>query len=1118
MKCHLIISLFLSIVFSAQSQAEQSVYYKVPLKPKCQDKVIEFTESLGPSLESIKVWVFFTNKAVKSKEELWRALVESKTSFPERTLKRRSKVRPPDQLVDYQDLPVFSEYISHVLQNGAKHRATSRWLNGISVEANRQQIQQIEKLPFVHEIRAVVKFKRKKVEYKGDSFSKVRSLHKQNVSELDYGRSFAQLEQMRVPILHQLGYSGQGVLLCMLDTGFYKEHESFQHLNILAERDFVFDDNDTQTNPNDPNDSSDHHGTLTLSVAGGFKEGQLIGPAFGVDVILAKTEDTRGETPVEEDYWVEGIEWADSLGADVVSSSLAYDNWYSFSDFDGNTAVTTRAADRAASLGIVVVNAAGNYRHTTGHISAPADGDSVITVGAVDSTGILASFSSPGPTYDGRIKPDVCAQGVDTRCAVGGQLATRSPTGYGRAGGTSLSTPLVAGVAALLLEIHPEWGPWDVINALRSTASQNENPDNDYGWGIVNAFRAANIKVPYVIFTDYSVDDDSLESSQGNGNGTVEPGEQVELSITVVNLSDNTGSNDAVASLKTEDPYVSFIQSEVELGTILPGESAITQHPFVFRMSSSAPDSHVVLFQLDVSDIDGNLATSHFKLPIVKYWAVKGIVVDAGTGGAVENVQLAITGPLNETGSILSDEVKTGRTAVNGQYEFLLPEGQYAIQAKARGYLTPNAKVFKLPQDTVDLDFQLAAPALHIDIDSVVTTTTLGDSFNQEMIFTNTGSGSLFFSVLEVLERDHSVNSDKNIHALFNLIPGKLGRYPQMKVVETAPSPVDSLWQLLYTTSDDGTQLCMKECYAQRNENYIYFKLTGYRNWGDVTNWELDFFLDTDANAKSGDNSNAIIGTEYLLSAGSRGTVLLKWTGEGYKFMDFLSYAKVTGDVCELGAKYSQLGIIGSNAGQVNMLAFLLEDREGGEKVLRDILPDDGGLSFIPYSFFGSGWIDVVPSWGVLQAGQSQTVHINLDASQLNFGQYRSFLLAVSNQVAGPLKYIPVEFDIVTGISKRVKEHLPKSFKLYPNNPNPFNPGTTINYALSNSSHIRLEVFNVLGQKVATLVDEHKLAGNHTFHWNGKDTSNQEVPAGIYFCCLVAEGDFKKTQKMIKLP
>lgn len=1118
MKCHIIFLLVLFIVFSAQSQSEQSIYYKVPLHPKCQDEVIQFTASQGSSSESIKVWVFFTNKAVKSKEELGRALIESKTSFPERTLKRRSKVRPKDQLVDYQDLPVFSEYISNVLQNGAKHRATSRWLNGISVEANRQQIQQIEKLPFVHEIRAVVGFKRKKVEYKGDSFSKVRSLHKQNASELDYGRSFAQLEQMRVPILHQLGYSGQGVLLCMLDTGFYKEHESFQHLNILAERDFVFDDNDTQTNPNDQNDSSDHHGTLTLSVAGGFKEGKLIGPAFGVDVILAKTEDTRGETPVEEDYWVEGIEWADSLGADVVSSSLAYDDWYAFSDFDGNTAVTTRAADRAANLGIVVVNAAGNYRHTTGHISAPADGDSVITVGAVDSTGVLAHFSSPGPTFDGRIKPDVCAQGIRTRCASGGMLSTHTPTGYGHAGGTSLSTPLVAGVAALLLEIHPEWGPWDVINALRSTASQSDSPNNDYGWGIVNAFRAANIKVPYVIFSAYSVDDDSLESSWGNGNGTVEPGEQVELGITVVNLSDSTESNDAVAILKTEDPYVDFIQSEVGIGTIFPGERALVQHPFVFKINSSAPDSHVVIFQLEVSDPAGNLAHSHFKLPLVKFWSVKGTVVDAGTNAGVENGQLMVTGPLSETRSIISEEVKSCRTSVNGQYQFLLPEGQYAIQAKKSGYLTPHAKVFKLPQDTVDLDFQLAAPVLHIDIDSVVITTTLGACINQEMTFTNTGSGSLFYSVHEVLERNNSAHSVKNNFTFFNSIPSKPERFPQMEAVETAPSPIDSSWQLLYRTSDKGTQLCLKEFNAQRNDDYIYFKLTGYRNWGDVTGWELDVLLDIDANAKTGDNSNAIIGTEYLLSAGSRGTVLLQWTSEGYKFMDFLSYANVTGDVCELGVKYSQLGSSGSNVDQVNMLAILLEDREGGEKVLRDILPDDGGLSFIPYSFFGSGWIDVVPSWGVLQAGQSQQVHINLDASQLNFGQYRTILLAVSNQVAGPLKYIPVEFDITTDISKREKGHLPKSFKLYPNNPNPFNPGTTINYALSKSSHIRLEVFNVLGQTVTILEDQYKLAGYYTYHWNGKDASNQVVPAGIYFCYMVAGGDFMKTQKMIKLP
>jgi subtilisin family serine protease len=207
---------------------------------------------------------------------------------------------------------------------------------------------------------------------------------------------------------------------------------------------------------------------------------------------LGKTENSRFEQPIEEDYWVAAIEWAESLGAEVVSSSLGYTDWYTFEDLDGETAVTTRAANRATSLGVVVVNAAGNERDDPwGHIITPADGFDVIAVGAVDRTGILSWFSSPGPSADGRIKPDVCAMGVNN------WLAANSPDGtdiYRNGSGTSFATPLVAGTIALILEIHRDWTPAQVREALTKSADRSLSPNNDYGWGIINAHLAAGMK------------------------------------------------------------------------------------------------------------------------------------------------------------------------------------------------------------------------------------------------------------------------------------------------------------------------------------------------------------------------------------------------------------------------------------------------------------------------------------------------------------------------------------------------------------------------------------------------------------------------------------------------
>jgi subtilisin family serine protease len=192
------------------------------------------------------------------------------------------------------------------------------------------------------------------------------------------------------------------------------------------------------------------------------------------------------------DNWQRGAEWADSLGADVLSSSLGYLTFdspfpsYTQADLDGQTTVVTRAAQEATKRGIVVVTAAGNEGPTAPSLIGPADADTVITVGAVDSMNVITGFSSRGPTGDGRIKPDVVAQG---RAVYLPQFT--STTGFGRASGTSFATPLTAGVAALLLQVHPTWGPFEVREAMRETALNHASPNNDLGWGLVQGFAAS---------------------------------------------------------------------------------------------------------------------------------------------------------------------------------------------------------------------------------------------------------------------------------------------------------------------------------------------------------------------------------------------------------------------------------------------------------------------------------------------------------------------------------------------------------------------------------------------------------------------------------------------------
>jgi hypothetical protein len=278
----------------------------------------------------------------------------------------------------------------------------------------------------------------------------------------------------------------------MMDAGFdLLSHQVFGSMNIIATWDFVNGDINVE-NHGDIGDGS--HGTSTLSLIGGFYEGQLIGPAFGADFILAKTENTESETPVEEDNWIAAMEWADSIGVDITSTSLSYTEFdppfqgYTWQDMDGNTARITIGADYAVKLGIFVVNSAGNYGYNSSHntLGAPADGDSVIAVGSVKSSGERSSFSSVGPTVDGRTKPDLMAMGSNNYVACNWFTSCYSDFGSG----TSWSCPMLAGASALLLEVDPSLTPMELRDLLRNTASRSTNPDNLYGWGIINTHAA----------------------------------------------------------------------------------------------------------------------------------------------------------------------------------------------------------------------------------------------------------------------------------------------------------------------------------------------------------------------------------------------------------------------------------------------------------------------------------------------------------------------------------------------------------------------------------------------------------------------------------------------------
>ena len=425
---------------------------------------------LPPKASADLVWVTFRDRGPDGWTDSARARSEAEAFLTPRALARRAKAAAGAAAID---IPPPAPYVAALESAGARIRVRSRWLNAVSIDAAPAAIERIRSLPFVASLTPVSTMERQ---------APATAAATAAAEEFNFGPGGDQLDMLHVPEAHAMGYTGAGVVIGVLDTGFELGHECFARLDVRDQRDFVFNDSNTGFDASQDPQGQSSHGTATLSAMAGYAPGKLIGTAYGASYLLAKTERTNSERPIEEDYWIAGLEWVEAMGADIATTSLSYPDWYRREERDGQTAPVTRMANLAWERGLLLVNSVGNYGPGGTTLAPPADAPGVLSVGAVDRNGRVVGFSSRGPAADGRVKPELCALGSGVRLAGGwGRDA------YEFASGTSFASPLVAGVAALVIEAHRDWSPEAVREALLASASRAERPDNDYGWGLVNA-------------------------------------------------------------------------------------------------------------------------------------------------------------------------------------------------------------------------------------------------------------------------------------------------------------------------------------------------------------------------------------------------------------------------------------------------------------------------------------------------------------------------------------------------------------------------------------------------------------------------------------------------------
>ncbi|WP_300698096.1 S8 family serine peptidase [Bacteroides sp.] len=419
--------------------------------------------------------------SLKDKAATTYSLDRPEAFLSEKAIARRQKQNLP---IDSTDLPVCRKYIDEIRNKGVNVVVTGKWENFVTVSCNDSTlIDGIAALPFVLATEKVwMAPKGEPMVAKRDSLINKPTVHKDSI----YGLALDQIQLSNGNKLHEAGFKGKGMTIAVIDAGFHNADKikAMKKIRVLGTKDFV--------NPQADIFAESSHGMMVLSCMGMNKPDVMIGTAPEASFWLLRSEDEASEHLVEQDYWAAAVEFADSVGVDVLNTSLGYYSFddkskdYKYRDLDGHHALMSRQASRIADKGMILVCSAGNSgMGSWKKLTPPGDAENVLTVGAIDKNGLLAPFSSIGNTADNRIKPDVVAVGL-------GSDVMGTSGNQAKANGTSFSSPIMCGMVACLWQARPELTAKEVIELVRKSGDRAAFPDNIYGYGLPDMWKAYN--------------------------------------------------------------------------------------------------------------------------------------------------------------------------------------------------------------------------------------------------------------------------------------------------------------------------------------------------------------------------------------------------------------------------------------------------------------------------------------------------------------------------------------------------------------------------------------------------------------------------------------------------